>query len=63
MENQTGFIVKVFVFSALLSLVIRYICPSLEIGGTTTNVLIMILSPSLIIAIALLLRLPKKSSV
>ncbi|MBD2606629.1 hypothetical protein H6G81_19355 [Scytonema hofmannii FACHB-248] len=60
MENQTGFIVKVFVFSALLSLLIRYVCPSLGIGGTTSNVLIMVLSPSLIIAIALLWRIPTK---
>jgi len=60
MENQTGFIVKVFVFSALLSLLIRYIGPGLEIGGTTTNILIMVLSPSLIMAIALLWRVPSK---
>jgi small basic protein len=62
MENQTGFIVKVFVFSALLSLLIRYIGPGLGIGVTTTNILIMVLSPSLIMAIALLWRLPRKSS-
>ena len=60
MENQIGFVVKVFVFSALLSLLIRYIGPGLGIGGTTTNVLIMVLSPSLIMAIALLWRLPSK---
>ena len=60
MENQTGFVVKVFVVSAMLSLLIRYIGPSLGIGGTTTNILIMVLSPSLIIAIALLWRLPSK---
>jgi small basic protein len=60
MENQTGFIVKVFVFSALLSLLIRYVGPGLGIGGTTTNILIMVLSPSLIMAIALLWRLPSK---
>ncbi|MCV3215443.1 hypothetical protein OGM63_18305, partial [Plectonema radiosum NIES-515] len=60
MENQIGFVVKVFIVSALMSLLIRYICPSLGIGGTTSNVLIMVLSPSLIIAIALLSRLPSK---
>lgn len=60
MENQTGFVVKVFVVSALLSLLIRYAGPSLEIPATTTNVLIIVLSPTLIIAIALLSRLPRK---
>jgi hypothetical protein len=62
MENQTGFVVKVFVVSALLSLLIRHVGPSLEIGATTTKVLIMVLSPTVIIAIALLWRLPRKSS-
>ncbi|MBW4616560.1 MAG: hypothetical protein KME21_25470 [Desmonostoc vinosum HA7617-LM4] len=56
MENQLIFILKLLVLSALLSLLIKYILPSLAIAGTATNALIIVLLPSVMMAIALLWR-------
>jgi hypothetical protein len=55
-QNQLGFILKLLLISALLSLLIKYAAPSLPIPKTDTNALIMILLPTVILAIALLWR-------
>jgi uncharacterized membrane protein len=66
MENQHGyarqaiaFLLKLLLFSALLSLFIKYADP-LWIPPTVTNVLIMVLSPTVIMAAFLLWRLAKQ---
>lgn len=56
MENQLNFIVKLLLFSALLSALIKYVLPSVPIPATATNALILVLLPSVIMAIALLWR-------
>ncbi len=56
MENQLGLILKVFLLSTLLSISIKYAAPSLAIPGTDINALIIILLPTVILAIALLWR-------
>ncbi|GET40226.1 hypothetical protein [Microseira wollei] len=53
MENQTGFIFKVLVISAGLSVLIKYAGPALEVGATPVNALILVFVPTLIVAIAL----------
>jgi hypothetical protein len=47
-------ILKVMGFSLLLSIAIKYLAPFAEIAPTTFNVLFAVLSPSIILAIALL---------
>jgi hypothetical protein len=56
MENQLGFIVKLLLISALISLLIKYAFPYLAIPGTDTVALIIVLLPTVIMAIALLWR-------
>ncbi|MEH2192231.1 MAG: hypothetical protein V7K98_06145 [Nostoc sp.] len=56
MGNQLGLVLKLLLLSALLSLLIKYAGPSVPIPATATNALIIILSPIVIIAIALLWR-------
>ncbi|MEJ6480050.1 hypothetical protein N0Y54_01450 [Nostoc punctiforme UO1] len=56
MGNQLGFVLKLLLLSALLSLLIKYVGPSLSIPTTGTNALIIVLLPIVIIAIALLWR-------
>lgn len=56
MENQLGFVLKLLLLSALLSVLIKYAGPSLSIPATATNALIIVLLPIVIIAIALLWR-------
>ena len=56
MENKLGLILKVFLFSTLLSYLIKYAAPSLMVPGTDAVALIMVLSPAVIMAIALLWR-------
>ncbi|BAZ50263.1 hypothetical protein NIES4103_28790 [Nostoc sp. NIES-4103] len=56
MENQLGFVMKLLVLSAVLSLLIKYIGPSFLIPATATNALLIILMPNVIMAIALLWR-------
>jgi hypothetical protein len=67
MENQPGhvtqtigFLLKLLLFSALLSVLIKYAAPFLGIPATVTNVLIMILSPTIIMATVLLWRIPRQ---
>ncbi len=59
MKNQLEFFLKLLLFSALLSLFIKYAEP-LWIPATMTNALIMVLSPTVIMLTALLWRLPKQ---
>ncbi|MEH2117073.1 hypothetical protein [Nostoc sp.] len=56
MENQLGFVLKLLLLSALLSVLIKYAGPSLSILPTATNALIIIFLPIVIMAIALLWR-------
>lgn len=56
MKNQTGFIFKVLIISLLLSVVIKYVGPYLNIPLTAQIVLIIVPLPSIILGIALLWR-------
>ncbi|MEA5506329.1 hypothetical protein VB735_25105 [Halotia wernerae UHCC 0503] len=56
MKNQLGFVIKLFLISALISLLIKYVAPSLSIPATATNGLILVFLPIVILAIALLWR-------
>lgn len=56
MENQLGFVLKLLLLSALLSLLIKYVAPSLLIPATGTNALIIVLLPTVMMAAALLWR-------
>lgn len=47
---MTGFVVKVMVLSALLSIAIKYGGPYLPISGNTTNALIAVWLPSVLMA-------------
>ena len=67
MENQPGqvtqtigFLLKLLLFSALLSVLIKYAAPFLLLPATVTNVLIMVLSPTIIMATVLLWRIPRQ---
>lgn len=53
MENKTEFILKVFILSAVLSLIIKYVCPSLNVTAESGLALIIVLLPSIVLAIAL----------
>ncbi len=59
MQNQLVFIVKLIFFSAVLSFLIKYGGTSLAIPQTTTNVIVIILLPTLIMTALLLWRIPK----
>ncbi|WP_206754778.1 hypothetical protein [Dolichospermum sp. FACHB-1091] len=59
MENQLGFFLKLLLFSASLSLVIKYADP-LWIPATATSALIMVLSPTMVMATVLLWRVPRQ---
>ncbi|KAF3891210.1 MULTISPECIES: hypothetical protein [Nostocales] len=50
MQNQLGFVFKVFFFSALLSVLIKYAPGSPLIPATVTNALIIVFLPSVIMA-------------
>ncbi|BAY23176.1 hypothetical protein NIES2100_29400 [Calothrix sp. NIES-2100] len=56
MENKLFLVFKVFLLSIVLSFLIKYAAPSLLIPGTDAVALIMVLSPPVIMAIALLWR-------
>lgn len=56
MENQLGLVVKVLLLSMVLSFLIKYVAPILPIPGTATNALILVLLPTVIMAIALAWR-------
>ncbi|RAM52441.1 MAG: hypothetical protein C6Y22_06180 [Hapalosiphonaceae cyanobacterium JJU2] len=56
MKNQLGFLLKVFLLSAVISLLIKYVGPFLFIPATSINALIIVLLPTVMMAIALLWR-------
>jgi hypothetical protein len=56
METQALFVLKVLVFSAGLSILIKYGGSTLDIAPTLTNVLLAVLMPTLIMTITLLWR-------
>jgi hypothetical protein len=56
MENQLGFVLKLLLLSALLSLLIKYVAPSVLIPATAINALIIVLLPTVIVTGALLWR-------
>ncbi|MBI4779865.1 MAG: hypothetical protein HY785_00935 [Oscillatoriophycideae cyanobacterium NC_groundwater_1537_Pr4_S-0.65um_50_18] len=53
MNPETRVILKLFIFSVLLSVAIKYAAPSLAIAATDQNALIAVLLPSIAMAIAL----------
>ena len=56
MENQLGFILKVFILSIGLSIIIKYICPFLSVRATSSNALIIVLLPIALLTISLIWR-------
>ncbi|MFB2980389.1 hypothetical protein [Microseira sp. BLCC-F43] len=60
MDNQTGFILKVLVISAALSVLIKYGGPNLAVGATPINALMLVFLPTLILALALWWRSQKQ---
>ena len=53
MENKASFILKIFILSAVLSGIIKYVCPYFNVPEGSQIALIMVLLPSLVLAIAL----------
>jgi hypothetical protein len=60
MENQLGFLLKLLAVSALLSVLIKYSESIFVIPTTAMNALLIVVLPTLVLAIALLSRLPKQ---
>jgi hypothetical protein len=58
MKNQLGFLLKLLLLSALISFLIKYASPMFLIPATSTNALILILLPTIIMTAVLLWRLP-----
>jgi hypothetical protein len=56
MENQLSFVIKLLIMSAFVSVLIKYAGPFWPLPATDTNALILVLSPTVIMAIALLWR-------
>jgi spore maturation protein SpmB len=50
---MVGFIVKVFLASGLIAIAIKYAAPFLAISGTNAIALTLVLSPTILMAIAL----------
>ncbi len=56
MNDKTWLILKLLILSAAISAAIKYLAPSLHIPVTSTNALIAISLPSIVMAILLLWR-------
>ncbi len=56
MSTQANFILKVLIFSGVISTLIKYGGSSLPVEATSVNALIAIVTPTFILAIALLWR-------
>ncbi|WP_413164401.1 hypothetical protein ACL6C3_00730 [Capilliphycus salinus ALCB114379] len=56
MDNKVGFLLKVLLLSAIVSVLIKYVGPSLSIPLSVTNTLIAVFFPSIAIAIILTWR-------
>ncbi|HEY9742197.1 MAG TPA: hypothetical protein V6C90_17050 [Coleofasciculaceae cyanobacterium] len=59
MGTQASFILKVLILSAGVSVLIKYGGPLLPVTATSVNAMIAILTPTVIVAIALLWRARK----
>lgn len=53
MENKTVFILKIFILSAVLSSIIKYVCPYFNVPAESQIALIVVLLPTVVLAIAL----------
>ncbi|WP_026082722.1 hypothetical protein [Mastigocladopsis repens] len=62
MQNQFGFILKVFFLSAGISVLIKYVLPSLSIPATATNALIIVFLPTIIMTSVLLWRFQRQQN-
>jgi len=56
MGTQANFILKVLIFSGFISVLIKYVGPSLAIAPTSLNTLIAVLTPTLVLASVLVFR-------
>lgn len=56
MGTQASFILKVLIFSGFISVLIKYVGPSLAIAPTSVPTLIAVLTPTLVLAMALFWR-------
>ncbi len=56
LKQQLGFIVELFIISTALSYLIKYGGPYLSISATWNNALIIVVLPTLVMAIALMAR-------
>jgi hypothetical protein len=56
MEDQFSFVLKVFLLSAVISLLIKSVGPFLFIPATPLNALMIVLLPTVMMAIALVWR-------
>lgn len=63
MKNQFIFVLKVLLLSAVISILIKYLGPSLAIEETATNALIIVLLPNIIVATVLLWQLSRKQEI
>lgn len=54
--KQIGFVVEVLIISTLLSYAIKYGGPYLSISATSLNALIIVILPTVVMAIALSIR-------
>lgn len=55
--NQIGFIFKVILLSLLIALVIKYVCPFLNLQGNNAIAIAAIILPSTLMSIFLTIRL------
>ncbi|TAF04531.1 MAG: hypothetical protein EAZ77_15510 [Nostocales cyanobacterium] len=63
MKNQLGFLLKLLLLSTLISLLIKYVGPMLLIPETSTNALILVLLPTMIMITILLWRMPAQKKI
>jgi hypothetical protein len=56
MGTQANFLLKVLIFSAGISVLIKYGGPRLPVAATSVNMIVAVLTPTFILAIALLWR-------
>lgn len=57
MDNKPAFILKVLILSTLISLLIKYGGPSLQLPASATSALIAVLLPSVVVGLLLGWRL------
>ncbi|MEB3281550.1 MAG: hypothetical protein VKK42_21770 [Lyngbya sp.] len=62
MDNKLGFILKVLLLSAAVSVLIKYVGPSVSIPLSVTNTLIAVFFPTIAIALILTWRATRSYS-